>query len=179
MTITFDFDIDDTMAFQEHFLSNFKQFKRTRIFVTLLLPVMLVLLFLYYYVHDGMTTKLIGFGIFFVVMAIVWMLIIWKSFKKRTLARTRKLLLKNDKDNSIVFGVREMTLNDEGIFVKTPKSEALTKWIAVLKVVKDVNHYYLYITSMNAFVIPLRKIEDSVNELDSMIEKHVANVVSC
>lgn len=177
MTITFDFDIDDMMAFQENFLTNSKYLKKAEIFVALLLPVMLMMLFLYYWTHKEMSPILIGIGIFFVIVAIMWVRIIKKKFIKNVLARTRKILLENEKDNSIVFGIMEMTFDEKGIFVKTPKTESLTKWIAVLKVVKDLNYYYLYFSRMTAFVIPIQKIGDSKKELDTIINEYVANII--
>ncbi|MDR2916331.1 MAG: hypothetical protein LBV74_16145 [Tannerella sp.] len=71
MTITFDFDINDMMAFQEHLLIHTKQFKNTKLFVTLLLPVMLVALFCYYWIDKGMGPGLVGIGIFLAFAGII------------------------------------------------------------------------------------------------------------
>ncbi|MCL1943650.1 MAG: YcxB family protein [Candidatus Azobacteroides sp.] len=178
MRIVFDLDIDDMMAFQENFLTHYKQFKYIRLFVVLLLPAALLFMFLIFHAKEGgMTGKLTGFGIFFMVLSGLWIVVMWKQFLKMSLKNTRKMILKNAKNNPIVLGEREMVFDEKGISVKTSKSETWTDWSAIFKVEKNVDYYYLYVTNMNAFVVPIRKIGYRPEELDAVLEKHVANII--
>ena len=177
LTVTFDFDIDDMMAFQENYLTNSKRFKNMRLFAILVLPIVSVMLLLWLGIRDGMSTKLIIVAIFLLTASIIWGIIMRSSIKSRSLSKIRKNIIQNDKDNTIILGIREMRFDENGIFLKADKSESLTKWTAVLKVVKGIKYYHLYIASISAFVVPLDKIGDSKSKLDSIISKHVSNII--
>jgi hypothetical protein len=54
-----------------------------------------------------------------------------------------------------------MVLNEDGIIEETSNNTTKIKWNETIKVYKDNNNIYIYTTSSNAFVIPLKYLDET------------------
>jgi hypothetical protein len=86
--------------------------------------------------------------------------------------QARKLL--KEGDNKAVLGHHELSLSPEGIFVRTQTSESKTSWSAITKVLQNDQYVFLYVSSINAFVIPKKAFanESTLQEFLDYIDTH-------
>jgi hypothetical protein len=66
------------------------------------------------------------------------------------------------------FHAQEITLSDEGIAIFTKALSQKTAWDTIVKVCRDSNAIYLFISSRMAFLIPLRAFS-SRRDIDAFI----------
>ena len=91
MHFSFTLDVEDWMEFQKHFLLTSRMFKRTRVMLTWLLP--LVILFLFFKDFDASQLSA-SYAAPYIVMAAVafaWMIFFPNFYFNRVLSQARKL----------------------------------------------------------------------------------------
>lgn len=168
MKIEFELDMNDWMELQRAHYSNSKQFKRTKLIVTLIMPfvcsVMLTI--------DAVNGK-VGLVnvIVFSILSLLWVLFYPKRFVNRTIANTKKAL--EEGDNSGLLGNHTIVLNEEGIINTQPSTENKIQWVGIKKMLETNDYFFLYLTSVSAIIIPKRKIEKDLAELTSLLKTNI------
>lgn len=168
MEIEYKFDINDWMEFQKNYMKNSKQFKRSKLFITLSVPFTFGILTLLDLLKGKFNLVL------FVLLALIsffWILLYPKRVDKNTFNKAKKVI--EDGDNSGIIGQHKLIINDEGILQIKPDSEQKIKWRGIKKVEDLENYYFLYTSSISAIIIPKNKISNSIEELDKLIKKNI------
>jgi YcxB-like protein len=163
--IEFDFEISDWMEFQQNYLKNSKQFKRTKFIFTLIAPVVFIIFIFFDIIELKFDWSSLIYYSFF---ALLWILIAPKYLTKRTIARSKKMI--EEGDNSGVLGKRILTLSDDNIMCVTPDSKMETKWSGIKKLEETDDYYFLYVTTISAVIIPKKKIQPQLIEVDGIIK---------
>lgn len=171
MKISFDINVEDLIAFNNHYYSTDPRVRKQILRYRIIIPVFYLLCgVMFSYNGDYWNwTFLIGFG----VAALLWSLF-WPMWgRKRWLKRVRKEILQPE--NSLWFGRRDMELDDEEVTVVTEKGTETCLWSAFIKSSEAEDYFFLFQTPRQALVIPKSKITPAeVEELRSLFEKHIA-----
>lgn len=118
MEIEFEFEINDWMEFQKNYLQNSKQFRRTKIIVMAMLPVIFSVIILL----ESLKGNFSLFGlIVYGIASVLWIIFYPKRMYKQALSKTRKMI--DEGDNTGILGLHKLIFNDEGIIHIEPESE--------------------------------------------------------
>lgn len=168
MEIKFEFDINDWMGFQMHFLETSKQFKRSKIIVTYMLPAAFSIIILFDILRGKL--NIVGIAIFGII-SLLWVLIYPQRMTERARKRVRGII--EDGDNSSILGQHRIIFSDEGINHIEPESEQKMKWSGIKKFEENDDFYFLYNTSVSAIIIPKKKIDVDINSLDELLKSNL------
>lgn len=160
--LLFDLDIDDLLAFQDYYNENSTEFKRMQLIIRFLLPVICLLIFLFFCYKDGIQTALI-IGALYLPISIWWIIYMPKLVRKNSLKRNRKALEKQQKTDPS-FGYRDMFFDDDGIRIKNKGIDTSIKWSRVVRIVQKEDYFYLFLSDREAFIVPIKKIGLSEKE---------------
>lgn len=161
MTIEFDLDIEDWLAFQEFHLSNNKKLKQWKVISMLAVPLASAIIILTNKWFD--TT----FMIVLVIVSIAHVLYVHKTFTSRYLKRAKKML----KDNTGIIGRQTFQFTEEFILMSKLNTETKTNWNGINEILENENYYFLFVSSISAFIIPKRKIENDLEALDKIFNQ--------
>lgn len=168
MQIEFELDMNDWMELQKCHHQNSKQFQRTKLIVTLIMPIVCSV----FLTIDAINGKLGWLNIVvFGILSLLWVVFYPKRFVNRTIEKTKKTL--DEGDNSGLLGKHKIILNDEGLHCTLPLSEQKIQWAGIKKVIETNDYLFLYVTSVSAIIIPKKKIEKDVVELSKMLKANV------
>lgn len=166
MKISFELTIDDWMAFQKHYLSTSKQFKKTKILLVMILPIIL-LIFLFFEYFKGefnyYTTTV------YIIISLFWVFFYLKRFDELSLKKTKKMI--EEGNNSALLGTHNIEFSDGYFSVKEPGSEYKTNWSAINKIEENEKYIFIYITSVSACIIPKFKIGNKKEKIAEFIKK--------
>lgn len=176
MTIRFDMEMEDLLAFQRHFYATNRQLRkqvwtlRSIFFIggaVFLLPVIAI-------VSAGAPLQGV-IPIALIGCALAWFLLAFLSPKwlmNFNIRRARAEYLAPSSAN--MFGPTEMVFDEEGFSVDRGGVEGKTPWGSVVKIDQTPDYYFIYISEIAANTIPKRKLKESENsELAEMFDKHI------
>lgn len=163
MRISFDFDVDDIVAYRRYINDHSKAFGRTITIIKWIIPVVCVLVLLILGLAKGTGVAFIVTGIIYLLISVWWVIYIPKKVKENSLKKTRKAILKQKENNPGLFGNREMFFSDENVRVVTATADSTVKLSTIRSAVKTDDHYFLFISDIEAFIIPHRKINEEDN----------------
>lgn len=172
MKLEFDFDLNDWMAFQENYLDNSKQFKRTKRIVTWMLPFVAISVIVIEY-NLGTFKPLLA--ALLLPACVLWVIFYPKRFKNSTMKRAKKLL--SEGDNSSYLGKHEIEITTDLIKTTVPKSSSTMSWDGITKSIETDQYYFLYTTVASALIIPKFKLnitDAEKSELDRLIKTKFA-----
>ena len=165
MKISFELTMDDWMAFQEHYLSQSKQFKQSKIFVIVMLPVIFFIFSLFQYFEGDLNYYTLAI---YIVISLFWIFLYPKRFDKSCLKKTKKML--EEGNNSALLGKHDIEFSDDSFFVKEPGSEYKTNWSAINKIEENEKYIFIYITSVSACILPKFKFGDKKEKIVEFIK---------
>lgn len=165
MDIEFDFEIDDWMALHDHTLRESKQFKKSKLIVVSMMPLMMASIITIDFLRGKVNTVLV---VIFTILSILWVIFYPKRMHKRAIKKTREIL--ENGDNSGVLGKNKLTLNENGIIHSLPDSEQIIKWSGIKRLVDTETHYFLFDSAVSAIIIPKQKIENDLEQLDQLLK---------
>lgn len=174
MTFAYQFEAADWIAFNVHYLKNSRVCRRQRFrarmgFLFALLTFSLVLVFT--------AEKGVGFAICLSVVGIVGFLAYPSVHDDSAMKRIRKLA--DEPDNTKVFGTVMMTLSPEGLRASRPGAETTLAWSRILKLVETTDHIFLYVSALDAIIIPRRSIEGaSFEDVRTRLREYTGNTAS-
>ena len=162
MRIAFDYEVDDAVAYAQYCYGQSKIFQRGITIVKWCFPVLsvLVLFFLGFLVKKSLV---IVTGVIYLLVSVWWIWYIPGKMRKNSLKKARKKLMEQQHQNPIFFGNREMFFSEDGIRTVTQASDSTVKLSAVINVVKTDDYYFLFVSDIEALVIPIQKIGEENN----------------
>lgn len=160
MKISFDFEMDDWMAFQAHYLKTNTYFKVVSWMMTLILPVALFSSIIFQEMKELTRTVMIGFVL---VMSGLWVVFLPRFMMNQVMKRTRKMI--ENGDNSGFIGPQEVEFSEEGIIHTAPASQTTYQWKGIVKFQENEDYFFLYVTAVSAIIIPKKKIGGKVEEV--------------
>ncbi|TRX66162.1 YcxB family protein [Carboxylicivirga sp. M1479] len=168
MEIEFKFEMMDWMALQKSYLQHSKQFRRSKLMMTALMPVVFTFLLTLDILKGEYNLLSIGILAF---IAILWILFFPKYLIKSTLKRSRKLI--EEGDNSAILGMHKLKFDTRGLVHTQPESEQQINWKGIIKLEESANHYFLYNTAVSAIIIPKQKISSQLTQLNEVLHEHI------
>jgi hypothetical protein len=78
------------------------------------------------------------------------------------MATTKKRILRmiDEGSNDSLFGPRTMTLSESGVEEISDMGESRSSWRSVEKIDETADHIYIYISAVNAYLVPIRAFAD-------------------
>ena len=160
MKLSFEFSMEDWLAFQAQCMNNSKEFQRLKMAVKLSLPILLTILFVVQLWLDLFT--LVSVIVYFIASAL-WIQFYPSKFEADVLKRTRKMI--DTGDNRILFGTHTIELTSEQLIMQGPGSNSTVNWSMISKIEETETYFFIYLTAISACIIPKEKIEKDVAEL--------------
>lgn len=172
MTIGFDQDLADAMAFQRHFAETNKHIRKSVKVLQYAFPAILMGFALAITPWNVDALNLIVSLLPAALIAVLWLVFVPKWYMRSLMRKTRRIM--QDPGNAKLYGRREMTLDEEGIRVKTADVDETIKWSAIVQWDETPDYYFLYLSTSNAYGIPKRKLARSdVEALRSLFNTQV------
>lgn len=172
MQFTFSIDVDDWLEFQKYFLANSRVFKRSRLVLTWLLPLVLAGLLLkdtdFSNLGAGNIWPLAMFGL----LAIAWIVFFPNFYFNRVLSQARKMVERDD--NGQLLGERTLKVDANKGLVQHYTNETFeVDWDAVVRIETHNNYWYLFNTEMSAIIVPILKVKSNpaFSELQQLLTK--------
>lgn len=173
MKFTYNFTIEDWMAFQKHYLDNSTQFRRTRIATQLMLPVIFSIFIIFDLVKGQVRPTSIAV---FAVISGLFAVFYPKRLYNRTLSRMRKMVLEGD--NTGLLGEHTVEMTEDCIQIQHPQSEQKITWAGIKKAEETDHHIFLFTSGVAGIIIPKEKLrdqQDTLTFLKEMINRKVRN----
>ena len=168
MTLTFNLDIHDWMAFQKHYLDHSKEFRRTKRIIAWVVPLVMsffVVIDLYKGEFNIISAVVLS------AFAVAWLLLYPKRLTSRTLKKAKKMI--EEGDNTSFLGPQELVLTEEGLLIKLKDSEQKMGWKAIKKIEQTDAHLFLYNSAISAIIIPKLKLHADLKELETLLRSKV------
>jgi hypothetical protein len=154
--VEYDLTKEDYIAFNMHHIDHSPTIKRS-LFIQ---RYVVALVFLVVpFIFSNMTgvpvlLPLIVYGGIF----IAWILYYPRYFVATTKKRILKMI--DEGGNDSLFGPRTMILSESGVEEISDMGESRSSWRSVEKIDETAEHIYIYISSVNAYLVPVRAFAD-------------------
>lgn len=173
MTIKFKQEIEDLYSFNLYNSWFAPERKNYRLKSYLLLPTLAIAFVIYKTSQVNPEIRLaygtnLGFGILVVILIYAFSL---NSLVVRKVRKNVDKLLKTSKNEELL-GAKELVLTEDGISEKGVHSTGELTWKSIEKFRFNESHYFLYLNSMMAFVIPKSAVEQQ-SEFESMVASKI------
>jgi len=93
----------------------------------------------------------------FAVVAVLWIAFYPRYSMRFAVRRISKLV--DEGNNKDIFGKHSITVDENGIVGETVHGESKISWNGIERIVSEKEHFFIYINSVSAFVIPKRYFE--------------------
>lgn len=153
---------EDLVAFQLYHIDTSETSKRMNKINRLLGPVLFIVSELIMLLITDSAVSGILFGILMAIATVLWYFYYPKYMKKRVKKYVRRML-KEGKNKGLDNEVA-LTIAEDKIVVNSLYQESTTKWSVVEKVTRDEAYIYIYLSSVNAIIIPMRAIGTDYEE---------------
>lgn len=108
--------------------------------------------------------------IIFGLISILWIVFYPKYFYYLIMRQSKKMLKEGKNDG--LLGEQQMTLSEDGI-VYLANGESQVKWPGIKKVVEDSDFFYLYNSSISAYILPKRALLNIGEARDIFSENNI------
>lgn len=176
MTIRFDMEMEDLLAFQRNFYGSNKHLRKQGMTLR-------SVFFLGGAIFFWPAIKIISAGypawhiapLTLILCGLLWCTLAFLSPKwliDFNVRNARRQYLKPESESS--FGATEMEFGEDGFTVDRKGIRGRMSWASVLKIAETKDYFFLYVTDVAANTIPKRKLtEQEVGKLNEMFNKHV------
>lgn len=147
--ITVQLTLDDYLIYNDFHIANSKVGKRMSRIFRIAVPVALIA----YGLLMNFFLRVDGWQIL-IVAALIWAVIAPYLFVKINRMKVKKWI--KDKDNGDMFAERTYTLDELGISSQSENISSKFKWDSVVEFCEDGSSFYIYLSSIQAVVIPKR-----------------------
>ena len=139
-----------------------------------------------YYAHGGFLRFFLFFAIFFAFAILAWYndsnVFAWIMFVVSVIVPGYSILSFNlgikDQIKELKLDIPQdfykITFHNEGFHVVSKDEKADYEWSTVLKVYQTKNSIYVYLTAVNAFIVPLGNVKNA-NDLATLIRTNIEN----
>lgn len=120
-----------------------------------------IIFFIFTYVFSKLDNSnfLVWFIPFF-ILSILWVIFYPKYFY-RHITRMAKKMIKEGKNEGLL-GEHRMIFTDEGIEDHTSNGQTKVNWTGITEFKEDDANFYLYNSSVSAYILPKRDLENAV-----------------
>lgn len=154
------------MAFNIFHAENSPTIRKSILIQRLIGPV--IFLIMTFYAKRKTGIPLWYWFIIFGTFGVLWYIIYPKYIKWEVSRRTSKLI-KEGKDEKIL-GNKNIKLTPEGIYGTSLYSEEKVKWNSIEHIEETEDYIYIFISSISAFIIPIRAFNDTDTKEAFMME---------
>jgi hypothetical protein len=153
--VEYDLTKEDYIAFNMHYLDHSPIIKRS-LFIQRYVVALVFLAFPFIFSNMSgvpLLLPLIVYGAIF----IAWIVYYPRYFKATTKKRILRMIDEGSNDN--LFGPRSMILSESGVEEISDHGESRSSWRSIEKIDETVDYIYIYISSINAYLVPIRAFE--------------------
>ena len=162
MTVSFDLDIDDWLAFQEYFKGKRAPLYKWLPTILILLAISLVVFnVIYLFYREASLVNIISLGF---LLAIFYMLYL----KKKATSHVRKMAAEIKLKHPEAFGIHEITFDGDGIKIKNEHTDVSLEWDDMNTYDENKDYFFLYSKKGVAYIIPKKKIDFPIDELKAL-----------
>lgn len=121
------------------------------------LPPILFLILSFVFSAAG-DVSFLGMFITFFLISILWVIFYPKYFYSYVIRNTKKMV--KEGKNGDLLGNHTMMMTKEGIVDSTSIGETKVNWSGMMNFKEDNDYFYLYNSSISAYIIPKRELKD-------------------
>jgi Ca2+/Na+ antiporter len=147
---------EDYLNFNLFHIKNSNTAKKALNMQRFLMPIIFIVLS-YVFSKVG-NLSFIGLLIAFLIVSILWVMFYPKYFYSYVIRNTRKMIKEGKNDGLI--GEHHMIFSEEGIIDSTSNGETKVTWSGIKTFSEDKNSIYLYNSSVSAYILPKREMDD-------------------
>ncbi|MGE8082038.1 YcxB family protein [Peribacillus loiseleuriae] len=169
MELKYEMTKDDHLAFNLHYVKHSKTIKQSLFMQRFLVPIIfLILPFVLFWMIGEF---LIGFFITFALISIVWIVFYPKYFYGHIIRNVKKVLNEGSNDN--LLGQHVFISTEDGFIEKSRVGETKIGWSSIERIEENEDYFFLFISTMNAYIVPKRSFPDKASQEDfkKMIDK--------
>lgn len=170
MEISYNLTEEDYLHFNMFHVKNSKVVKRALNIQRFFVPIIFIIASIVLSKLGDM--PFFGLFITFLVVSILWVIFYPKYFYSYVIRNTKKMI--NEGKNDGLLGEHHMILSEEGIADSTSHGETKVNWSGIQTLSEDEHYIYLYNSSVSAYILPKRKLDDAW-ELMSYLKLKVQN----
>ncbi|RDW17394.1 YcxB family protein [Oceanobacillus chungangensis] len=168
MKINYNLTEDDYLKFNLFHMKNSKSVMRSLNIQRFLTPVFFILIS-YLFSKIAETPFLFAFIPFF-IMSILWIIFYPKFFYKTIIRNVKKMI--REGQNGGLIGEHHMIFTKDEITESTSTDETKVKWSGIQAFKEDNDYFYLYNSSVSAYILPKRELTN-VDEVKGYIEERL------
>lgn len=169
MEVKYNFDLEDWLLFQKDFLDQSKMYQRSKTLFRFLFPA-----FLFWILFVTSRRPPSAYAIVICsIICVIWVMYLPKYLDYSTLKRSKKMV--TEKGIPTFFGPTTMILTDEGFTNINSNHEMKLKWNNIVKFIELPDHYMLYNSGVSAIVIPKKKINVDLKDLDLFLKSKLTH----
>ncbi|WP_186671489.1 YcxB family protein [Sporosarcina sp. BP05] len=170
MEIHYNLTEEDYINFNLYHIKNSETGKRALAVQRFLSPLFFIIISYVYAAISDM--PFLPLFITFFIMSILWIIFYPKHFYK-LIARNAKKMIKEGKNDGLI-GHHQLKMTEEGLVDTSLNKETKVTWSGITSFKEDEGYYYLYNSSVSAYILPKREI-DHADEVKQYIQSKVMN----
>jgi Tfp pilus assembly protein PilE len=118
-------------------------------------------------------TSFLGLFITFFIVSILWVIFYPKYFYSYV-TRNAKKMLKEGKNDGLL-GEHHLIMTEEGIVDSTSYGQTKVNWSGIKNFKEDKYNFYLYNSSVSAYIIPKREL-NNVEEIRNYLKSKLTHI---
>jgi hypothetical protein len=170
MEINYNLTEEDYLNFNMFHVKNSKAVKRTLNMQRFLTPIIFIVLS--YVLSKVGNMSFFELFIAFLIVSILWIIFYPRYFYSYVIRNTKKMIKEGKNDG--LLGKHHMILSEEGIIDSTSNGETKVTWSGIQTVSEDKHNIYLYNSSVSAYILPKRELDD-VEGIKTYLKSKVQN----
>lgn len=154
MKYEYELTRDDYIEFNLFHIYNSKTNIKSLRFIRFAPPILFLIIPFVFRLYSELD---LAFGVslvVFVAIALLWLILFPKKYKKRLIKSVTKMLDEGKNDGFL--GVRTFEISDEGIFQVRSSGESKNNWSIVERLAITDDYIYIYTASIMAYIVPTR-----------------------
>lgn len=170
MKVQYELTKEDYISFNMHHLNNSKTGKQALLKQRFIVP--MVYIFIPFILARITSISLLFWLLPFLILIVLWIAFYPRYFRSYTRKNIIKML--DEGKNEAMFGTVSLELKELGMVEDSKLGESKINWSSVEKIDETKDYIYIYISSINAIVIPMRTFSSikEKNEFLSLIKSY-------
>ena len=158
MNIKYNLTEEDFLHFNLFHLQNSQTAKKSLMLQRFVSPIFFI--GFSYVFSNLLDVPFLGMFIPFLIISILWVIFYPKYFYNH-ITRNVKKMIKEGKNEGLL-GKHDLNFNEDGFTEETSTGETKVKWSGVNEFKEDNEFFYLYNSSVSAYIIPKRDVANEV-----------------
>ncbi|MED4401268.1 YcxB family protein [Metabacillus fastidiosus] len=171
MEIKYHLTEEDYLHFNLFHIKNSKTTSRALSMQRFLTPIFFLILS--YILSVFLDEPFLGLFIIFFILSILWIIFYPKYFYSLIIRQVKKMIKEGRNDG--LLGDHHMIMTEEEIVDSTANSETKVTWSGIEMFKEDDDYFYLYNSSVSAYILPKRALKD-VEEIKNYIQSKKEDV---